>query len=80
MIASSAPTVSQSQYDPWRKGAERFTCSVDLFIPLVKLGVDERWEPDGWCSETYATVHMFFGWLVAPLMLAALAGIIKWPS
>lgn len=77
LVASTAPPEDQNAYGFWRRSADRFTYSVDLFIPLVKLGVDERWEPNGWGSQTYAFVHMFVGWLVVPLLLASLAGIFK---
>ena len=56
---------------------ERFTYSVDLFVPLVKLGVDDIWVPKGWWPHTYAFLHMLVGWLVVPLLLASLAGIIR---
>lgn len=54
-----------------------FTYSADLFVPLVKLGVDDTWVPKGWWPHTYAFLHMLVGWLVVPLLLASLAGIIK---
>jgi hypothetical protein len=57
-------------------------CSDSVFVETAKFsGVlcegRERWAPHGWWSETYAALHMFFGWLVVPLMLASLAGVIK---
>lgn len=77
LMASTGPTGERNPYEPWRRLTDRLTYSVDLFLPVVKLGADERWVPEGWPSRTYATVHMFFGWLVVPLLLAALAGILK---
>jgi hypothetical protein len=56
---------------------DRFSYSADLFVPAVKLGIDERWRPEAWWTHTYAFAHMLVGWLVVSLLLAALAGIIR---
>jgi len=56
---------------------EEFSYSADLFVPLVKLGVDDIWVPKGWWPHTYAFLHMLVGWLVVTLLLASLAGIIR---
>jgi hypothetical protein len=53
--------------------------SLDQFLPLVNLHVDEKWEPypdDPW-TQAYSVLHAVVGWLVVPLLIAALAGIIK---
>jgi uncharacterized protein YjbI with pentapeptide repeats len=55
----------------------RFAYSLDLFLPVVKLGLDERWEPNDTMPQAYAFAHIFLGWLLVPLLLASLAGIIK---
>ena len=63
---------------PWgREFVEELSYSADLFVPVVRFGVDDRWTLDGWTPQTYAFVHMLVGWLVVPLLLAWLAGIIR---
>jgi hypothetical protein len=51
--------------------------SLDLFLPIVNLRVDEQWVPNGPLLQAYATIHTIVGWLIVPLLLAALAGIIR---
>jgi uncharacterized protein YjbI with pentapeptide repeats len=51
--------------------------SVDLFLPLVNMHIDEKWEPNGSILQLYASIHAIVGWLVVPLLVAALAGIMK---
>jgi uncharacterized protein YjbI with pentapeptide repeats len=80
LVASTAPAGERSSYGFWERIYDRATYSVDLFLPVVRFGVDERWEPNHLSGQRYAAIHMFFGWLVVPLLLASLAGIIKRPS
>src|SRR5918995_3265037 len=59
---------------PWQDGLlYRFLYSLDVFIPLVNLRVDDQWISNGLWLQTYATVHAMVGWIVIPLLLAALA-------
>jgi hypothetical protein len=79
LVASTASFGEQSTYD-WRQAkhwVHRFAYSLDLFLPVVKLGLDEQWVPNGTVPKAYAYVHVFLGWLLVPLLLASLAGIIK---
>jgi hypothetical protein len=80
LVASTAYTGEQGSYGPGEMFWDRATYSLDLFLPVVKLGVDEQWEPSGFVPRKYAFVHQFVGCLVVSLLLASLAGIIKRPS
>ena len=51
--------------------------SLDLFLPVVNLHVDEKWEPNGTICMLYTVAHSMIGWVIVPLLLAALAGIIR---
>jgi len=54
-----------------------FAYSLDLFLPLVNLRYDERWEPTDQVRVGYALVHAMAGWLLVPLLVASLAGIVR---
>jgi uncharacterized protein YjbI with pentapeptide repeats len=51
--------------------------SLDLFLPLVNLNIDNKWAPNGPVLQIYAVVHALIGWLIVPLIVAALAGIMR---
>jgi hypothetical protein len=55
----------------------RLAYSLDLFLPLVNLHIEENWTPSGPWLQAYAVGHAMVGWLLVPLMLAALAGIMR---
>jgi hypothetical protein len=62
----------------WQEGPlYRAAYSLDLFLPVVNLHVDENREPNGPWLQAYAIGHATVGWLIVPLLLAALAGIIR---
>ena len=75
-----ATTATRGCVKPARgKEVYRAAYSLDQFLPLVNLHVDEKWEPypdDPW-TQAYSVLHAVVGWLVVPLLIAALAGIIK---
>jgi hypothetical protein len=71
LLASKAFVEEPSQYRP----LDRAMYSLDLFLPVVKLGADDLWKPNNLAVQRYAFVHQFIGWLVVPLLLASLAGI-----
>ncbi len=72
LASDSAKSVS------WEQGwLYRGAFSLDLFLPLVNLHVDEKWTPNGPMLQAYAVVHAMVGWLIVPLLIAALAGIIR---
>jgi hypothetical protein len=53
--------------------------SLDLFLPVVDLGVANNWVPlkDRCFARNYAYIHKILGALMIPLGLAAVTGIIK---
>jgi hypothetical protein len=62
----------------WETGwLYRAAYSIDLFLPLVNLHIDEKWTPTGPILQAYAILHAMVGWLIVPLLIAALAGIIR---
>ena len=73
-----SPASDTSGLITWHKGwLYPFAFSLDLFLPLVNLHIDENWVPEGILLQSYAILHAMVGWLVIPLLLAALAGIMK---
>lgn len=55
----------------------RIGYSLDLFIPIVDLRIAKDYHlPQGWRGG-YAVVHVIVGWLLVPLLLASMSGIIK---
>jgi hypothetical protein len=53
--------------------------SLDLFIPYIDLGVASKWRPKP--KETkvvvYSRIHLILGWLVLPIALFAISGLIR---
>ena len=56
-----------------------FWYSLDLFIPFVDLGFDDKWapRPNRQGALLYAKVHMLAGWVLIPIGLLAITGVIK---
>jgi hypothetical protein len=53
--------------------------SLELFLPIVDLGVAKEWRPkseSGW-RVAYARVHQMAGWILVPVALAATTGVVK---
>jgi uncharacterized protein YjbI with pentapeptide repeats len=57
----------------------RFWYSLGLFLPFVDLQADKVWKPkvDQTFLRNYVRVHILLGWILVPLVLAALTGLIK---
>ena len=57
----------------------RFWYSLGLFLPFVDLQADKVWKPkaDQTFLRNYMRVHILLGWILVPLVLAALTGLIK---
>jgi uncharacterized protein YjbI with pentapeptide repeats len=57
----------------------RFWYSLGLFLPFVDLQADKVWKPkaDQIFLRNYMRVHILLGWILIPLVLAALTGLIK---
>jgi hypothetical protein len=69
-----------------------FVYSLETFLPLVKLGIADRWEPNGhrnayrieksWlmtggCLRGYLWFHMIAGWVLSALWVGAITGLLK---
>jgi hypothetical protein len=56
-----------------------FWYSLDLFLPIIKLGEADVWTPkdDRRWANLYRKVHIIVGSLFVPIGLAAWTGIIK---
>jgi uncharacterized protein YjbI with pentapeptide repeats len=57
----------------------RFWYSLGVFLPFVDLQADKVWKPkeDQTFLRNYMRVHILLGWILVPLVLAALTGLIK---
>jgi hypothetical protein len=76
-LASTVSGQGQSQDGLGQHLFDRASYSLDLFLPVVNLHIDEDWQPNGLGREIYAVVHSMVGWILAPLLLASLTGIIR---
>jgi hypothetical protein len=56
-----------------------FWFSLGLFLPFVNLYAAEIWRPKNeyWWGRNYMRIHILFGWILVPLGLAALTGLIR---
>lgn len=57
---------------------DAFWYSVDLFLPLTRLDAAEVWMPrqDSTWRRYYARIHAMLGWILVPIALAAVTGLI----
>jgi hypothetical protein len=55
---------------------DRIAYNLDLFLP-VDLGITGQWEPQRRWLEIYVLLHSLVGWLLIPLFIASLGGIIR---
>jgi uncharacterized protein YjbI with pentapeptide repeats len=57
----------------------RFWYSLNLFLPVVDLQAGKVWKPkaDQTFLRNYMRVHILLGWILIPLVLAAVTGLIK---
>jgi hypothetical protein len=53
--------------------------SLELFLPVVDLGMAKEWRPKplpAW-RVAYARLHQLAGWVLVPVALAAITGVLK---
>lgn len=50
--------------------------SLDLLLPVVNLRFEDQVEPGGPLLKAYASLQIIIGWILIPLLLASLAGIV----
>jgi uncharacterized protein YjbI with pentapeptide repeats len=57
----------------------RFWYSFGLFLPFVDLQADKLWKPksDQTFLRNYMQLHILLGWILIPIVLASLTGLIK---
>jgi uncharacterized protein YjbI with pentapeptide repeats len=62
-----------------RRVYNRFWYSLDLFLPFVDLRADDVWKPktNERFLRHYVRLHVMLGWILIPIVLAALTGLIK---
>lgn len=53
--------------------------SLGLFLPFVDLQMDRLWRPKSshWLLRNYVRVHILLGWILIPVVIASLTGLIK---
>jgi hypothetical protein len=56
-----------------------FWYSLGLFLPFVDLRVDKLWKPkqSRTILRNYLRIHILLGWILIPILVAALTGLIK---
>ncbi|MEP6820421.1 MAG: hypothetical protein ABJA18_12870 [bacterium] len=56
-----------------------FWYSLDMFLPFVDLKAADYWEPrmDRQLARTYLRIHILLGWILIPIGLAAISGLVK---
>jgi hypothetical protein len=59
-----------------------FLYSLDLFVPAISLGMAEYWIPKNtdWRRSAWLYTHRILGWIIVPIGLLALAGMVKPPG
>lgn len=78
--AAAAPPSRRGGPDLSRAGKklfDRLGYSVDLFIPIVDLQQADKWKAQGLGREIYSVFHITAGWLLIPLLLASISGMVK---
>jgi hypothetical protein len=74
----SFATLSAVPPDPYRD-YHPLLYSIDLFLPVVGLKTDEAWAPDRQYKGllVYMRIHKLLGWILIPLALAAITGLVR---
>ena len=67
------------EFSPHGISYNPFWYSLDLFIPFVDLGYDTNWfpKPGRKWAVMYSKLHMLAGWILIPIGLLAITGVIK---
>jgi hypothetical protein len=75
----SAKRMEPQRPDDAPRVYNRFWYSLGLFLPFVDLQADKVWKPksDQTFLRNYMRVHVLLGWILIPIVLAALTGLIK---
>jgi hypothetical protein len=70
-------TVASLPTDLPARLVHRLGYSLDLFLPIVDLQFVGDWRPRPLWRQAYAIVHIAVGWLLVPLLVASLSGIVR---
>ena len=54
-----------------------FAYSLETFVPLVKLGVGDKWIIPGGLVRWYLWIHILLGWVFTTLWVGGFTGLIK---
>ncbi|MEW5929224.1 MAG: pentapeptide repeat-containing protein [Gemmatimonadota bacterium] len=73
--AYTASTVDDLRPAP--KLFRRALFSLDLFIPVIEFPFTEKLKPEGFFTQAYALVHVVVGWLLIPLVIASITGVLR---
>jgi hypothetical protein len=62
-----------------RPSYSAFWYSLDLFVPIARLQAADRWVPkqQRYLAWIYLRLHVLLGWVLVPLGLAAVSGLIQ---
>lgn len=63
--------------DPAPKLFRRAVYSLDLFIPVIELPFTEELKPVGLWTQAYALTHVVVGWILIPLVIASVSGVLR---
>jgi len=65
--------------DPKDRGLDYYAIwySLDLYVPFINLRTADAWRPKARRSQNYMRFHTIVGWILIPIGLAALTGIIR---
>jgi hypothetical protein len=58
---------------------DAFWYSLDLFLPIATLQAADVWIPrqSSWIKRSYAGIHAVLGWILIPIGLAAVTGLVS---
>jgi hypothetical protein len=56
---------------------ERLVYPLEIFVPVVKLDVADNWQPIPDWRRIYSIFYRICGWLLIPLLVASIAGVLK---
>ncbi len=59
------------------KAFQRFVYSCDLFVPVIKFEMADKWEPVPNVPLIYSYIHKLAGWILVPLLVASISGVVK---
>jgi len=79
LIFGNRRSVVPRKHEDAAKVYSPFWYSFDLLTPFIDLHEADVWMPkqDWWFGSNYARLHRILGWILVPIGIAAITGIIK---